>query len=115
MKTNRRCLIPLLAAATALALLPLAPVSASATDVSVRAITQMEGSHSCGPDQKVTLTVYKNTAGDVAFDQYVNGRWTTVSVSRGGYTHVHTYSSRSVTWKVIAMSGDLATVSETCK
>lgn len=116
MRKTRRNSNRVLVALAAMAILPLGSVSSAVastgTDFSTQAITQVQGSHSCGPSQSVRIVVYLNSPGDVYFDRYLNGRWTTVGSSRGGSAHVHNYAARSVQWKVL--SHDIASVTEGC-
>lgn len=97
--------------AAAVAVSPTA-VSAAAADTSARAQTEAYGSHSCGPDQKVQLSVLVNTAANVYFYRETTSGYRLDYTSIGGYSHVHKFNSRSVTWKVT--SSNISTISESC-
>lgn len=79
-----------------------------------RAQTEALGSQACGPDQKVYVSVYLNSPGQVAFYQYVSGqgmvkKYTSSAV---GSSHTFTYNSRSLDWKVV--SNNIATATDGC-
>lgn len=121
MNKRSRRYIRLLAAAAAAGALSLTSLAATAApapsgpEVTPFAITQAQGTQSCGPDQTVRVSATLNARGRVYYARLQSGRWIDVGTT-GVYQfgHTHDFGARTVTWKAIASGAGMETVYDSC-